>query len=130
MPKIGKIMKKPYVQCMEMFPFSARQYQAVVDGKLVSGVADNVAELNGKRVAIEAKWVKGDWNKSIKNPAGSIGTKPFARKAQDTMLGQARKYSAAFDEVVYHSNSTELIEYYKAVFEKEGLENIKFIHSP
>lgn len=53
--------------------FSARQYTAVVDGKLVNGVADNVAEITGKRVAVEAKFVD-DWAKSLRNPASPIGT--------------------------------------------------------
>jgi hypothetical protein len=47
--------------------FSNRKYQAIVDGEKVNGIADNVTELSGKSVAIEAKFVK-DWAKSIRNP--------------------------------------------------------------
>ncbi len=46
------------------------------------------------------------------------------------MLSQARKYSAAFDEVIVHSNSTGLIGYYSGVFEREGLQNVRFVYTP
>ena len=42
------------------------------------------------------------------------------------MLEQARKYSAAFDEVIYHSNSTEMITYYTKVFQDAGITNFQF----
>jgi len=107
---------------------SARQYQVVLDGTLVNGVADSVMQIGPKRIAIEAKYVE-NWTHSLRNPASSIGNKPFALKERATMLQQSRKYSAAFDEVVYHSNSHELITYYSELFEQHGLKNIRFVHT-
>ena len=89
-------------------------------------VADNVVEIDGRFVAIEAKWVN-DWATSLRNPASAIGKLPWAVKEQATMREQARKYSAYFDEVIYHTNSQELIDYYQQVFEDAGLDNIRFI---
>jgi hypothetical protein len=107
--------------------FTSRQYSAVVNGKLVNGVADNVAEIAGKRVAIEAKFLTDAWARSPRNPSSSIGHLPFAVAEQTAMLDQAKKYSAAFDEVIYHSNSTELIAHYTKVFKGNGITNFKFI---
>lgn len=109
--------------------FSAREYVTIVDGKRVRGIADNVAEIGGKNVAIEAKFVD-DWAKSLRNPASAIGGKPFAVAEQAKMLEQARKYSAAFDEVIYHSNSQALIDYYSKVFRDAGITNFKFVYTP
>jgi hypothetical protein len=107
--------------------FSSRQYTAIVDGKLVNGVADNVATIGGRSVAVEAKWVKGSWLASPRNPSSKIGDLPFAVEEQATMLQQARKYSAAFDEVIYYSNSPELIAYYTTVFRNAGIANFRFV---
>lgn len=49
----------------------------MIGGKQVNGIADHVVDINGKNVAIEAKYVK-DWSKSIRNPNSKIGNKPFA----------------------------------------------------
>jgi filamentous hemagglutinin len=98
----------------------------VVDGRLVNGVADNVVEIGGRRVAVEAKFVD-DWARSLRNPSSPIGNRPFAVAEQAKMLDQARKYSAAFDEVIYHSNSPELIAHYTKVFQDAGIKNFRFI---
>ncbi len=84
------------------------KYTAVVNGKRVNGVADNVTIIGGKRVAIEAKFVD-KWGTSLRNPASTIGKEPFAIEEQTAMLEQAKKYSAVFQETIYHTNSPELI---------------------
>ncbi len=106
--------------------FSGRQYQAVVNGELVNGVADNVATIGGNSVAVEAKFVN-NWATSIRNPASPVGGMPFAVEAQQQMLSQAQAYSAAFDQVIYHSNSPELIQYYSSVFNNASIKNFQFI---
>jgi hypothetical protein len=98
----------------------------VIDGKVVNGVADSLMEVNGKVIAVEAKFVK-DWALSIRNPASPIGKSLFAQAEQLRMLQQAKMYSSAFDEVIYVSNSMELIGYYSRVFADNGLTNIRFI---
>ena len=55
-------------------PQSQREYRAMIGGKQVNGIADHVVDINGKNVAIEAKYVK-DWSKSIRNPNSKIGNK-------------------------------------------------------
>jgi hypothetical protein len=52
---------------------------------------------------------------------------PFAADAQAQMLSQAQAYSEAFDQVIYHSNSPELIQYYSSVFKNAGMQNVQFI---
>jgi hypothetical protein len=108
---------------------STRQFQVVIDGKLLSGVADNVVSIGGKRIAIEAKYVDA-WVRSLRNPSSPIGAMSFSLDEQANMLLQARKYSSAFDEVIYHSNSQELISYYEAIFKQHGLGNVRFIFTP
>ncbi|MCX2803319.1 RHS domain-containing protein, partial [Microbulbifer thermotolerans] len=110
-------------------PFSQRQYEALVDGKWVSGVADNVVTIDDKSTAIEAKFVD-DWAKSLRNPGSQNGSKPWALAEQQKMLHQARKYSAAFDNVVYHTNSVDLATYYSKVFTDSGINNFKFVITP
>ena len=83
---------------------SQRKYRAMIGGKQVNGIADHVVDINGRNVTIEAKYVK-DWSKSIRNPNSKIGNKQFAIAEQQKMLLQAQKYSNAFDEVIYHTNS-------------------------
>nr|WP_314499563.1 polymorphic toxin-type HINT domain-containing protein [uncultured Chryseobacterium sp.] len=106
--------------------FNSRQYSAIVDGQLVNGVADNVVNINGRTVAIEAKFVE-DWNKSLRNP---LDKKPWAIAEQNKMLSQAKKYSNAFDEVVYHTNSQELAEHYSQIFNQNGITNVRFEITP
>lgn len=42
-------------------------------------------------------------------------------------LSQGRAYSAAFDEVIYHSDSPELIAHYTRVFQDAGITNFHFV---
>lgn len=107
--------------------FKSREYTTFLDGQAVNGVADNITTIGGKNVAVEAKFVNDGWANSLRNPASPIGNAPFAVAEQATMLEQARKYSAAFDETIYHSNSPELIAYYTKVFEDAGITNFRFI---
>jgi RHS repeat-associated protein len=108
-------------------PQSVRRF--MVGSKL--RIADNVRTVNGVRTAVEAKFVT-DWSKSIYNPASKVGSKPFAKAVQSNQIGQARDYINEFGQVVYHSNSKELISYYSQVFSKSGLEmsKIKFVLTP
>ncbi|MBV1790831.1 hypothetical protein KQ940_22445, partial [Marinobacterium sp. D7] len=110
-------------------PFSQRQYEALVDGKWVSGVADNVVTIGGKNTAIEAKFVD-DWAASIRNPGSPNGARPWAVVEQQKMLDQATKYNAAFDNIIYHTNSTDLATYYSKVFTDAGINNFKFVITP
>jgi len=108
--------------------FRQRQYQAVVEGRVVNGVADVIPNAN---VAVEAKFVgREGWSNSIRNPSSAIGDKPFAVNAQTEVLEQAQRYSAAFDRVIYHSNDLSFIRYYSSVFGQAGLENVEFVYTP
>ena len=110
-------------------PQSQREYGAIVGGTQVNGIADHVANINGKNVAIDAKYVK-NWSKSIRNPNSSIGNKPFAIAEQQNMVSQAQKYSNAFDEVIYHTNNQDLATHYTRIFQDAGLNNVKIIVTP
>ena len=105
--------------------FNSRKYSAIVDGKVVNGIADNVTNIAGKNTAIEAKYVE-DWAKSLRNPTSKIGNKSFAVKEQAKVLEQAKKYSNAFDQAIYHTNSKEFAEHYGKIFKDAGLDNIIF----
>ena len=96
----------------------------MIGGKQVNGIADRVVDINGRNVTIEAKYVK-DWSKSIRNPNSKIGNKQFAIAEQQKMLLQAQKYSNAFDEVIYHTNSQDLAIHYTKIFQDAGLSNAK-----
>jgi len=116
--------------------FNARQYRVKLDGEWATGVADNVTRIGGRSVAVDAKYVR-NWATSIRNPRSPMAlgslfghSRMFAKNERLTMLAQARKYSAAFDEVIYHSNSPELINYYSRLFNKYGLSNVSFKHTP
>ncbi|MCL5247609.1 hypothetical protein M4I21_17455 [Cellulophaga sp. 20_2_10] len=109
--------------------FNKRKYRAIVDGKRVNGIADNVTSINGKNVAVEAKYTK-DWSKSLRNPNSKIGDKSFAVVEQQKMLSQAQKYSDAFHEVNYHTNSPELASHYTKVFQDAGLNNVNINVTP
>ncbi len=110
--------------------FKSREFTTFVNGKIVNGVADNVVTIGGRNIAVEAKFVKDGWAKSLRNPASTIGNRPFAVAEKAMMVEQARKYSAAFDEVIYHSNCPELIAYYTKIFQDAGITNIRFILTP
>lgn len=109
--------------------FGARQFRTVIDGRVVEGVADGVTQMGGRAVAVEAKFAE-NWRTSIRNPESAIGQAAFAQAEQLRMLEQARTYSQAFDEVIYHSNSTRLIQHYSGVFAENGLTNVRFIYTP
>ena len=108
---------------------SQRKYRAMIGGKQVNGIADRVVDINGRNVTIEAKYVK-DWSKSIRNPNSKIGNKQFAIAEQQKMLLQAQKYSNAFDEVIYHTNSQDLAILYTKIFQDAGLSNVKINITP
>jgi hypothetical protein len=107
--------------------FKSREFTTFVDGRAINGVADNVATIGGRNIAVEAKFVQDRWAKSLRNPDSLIGTKPFAAAEQAKMLEQARKYSAAFDEVIYHSNCPDFIAHYTEVVQRVGITKIPFI---
>ena len=110
--------------------FEEREYQTVVDGKIVNGVADDVTTIDGKLTAVEAKYVDS-WTKSIRNPFGSIGSWPWSKTEQAKVLAQAKKYSQAFEGgVIYHTNSVEFANYYSKVFLANGVTNVKFLLTP
>jgi hypothetical protein len=106
--------------------YQARRYFASVGGQSLVGIADDVVSIDGEPTAIEAKYV-GDWAKSIYNPENAIGINSLASKVQDRILLQAAKYSAAFQDVVYHTNSTEFAQVYSELFAENGFDNIRFI---
>ncbi len=110
----------------ENISFKKREYVAIVDGKNIRGVADCIVLKAGRTIAIEAKFVD-KWEKSIRNPSSINGTKPWALKEQTAMIEQAKKYTAAFDEVIYHTNSQEFANHYSQIFADSGINNYKFI---
>ena len=91
--------------------------------------ADNVATINGKSTAIEAKFVD-DWSKSLRNPNSVNGSKPWAVAEQNKVVQQAKAYNEYFDNVVYHSNNMDFINYYSKVFDEVGIKNYQFILTP
>ena len=110
--------------------FDERQFRTVVDGKIVNGVADDVAIIGGKKTAVEAKFVE-NWDDSLRNPASQAGLKPWSIAEQTVMVDQAKKYSSGFDGgVVYHTNSPELASYYSKLFTDAGITKFKFVITP
>jgi filamentous hemagglutinin len=110
--------------------FADRQYTAVVNGRRVNGVADDVIIVGDKRTAIEAKYVD-DWSTSIRNPASPSGSRPWAEAERRNVLTQAAKYSAGFDGgVVYHTNSLEFAGYCTKIFGDAGIANFRFVITP
>ncbi|MBL3829555.1 hypothetical protein EGU77_18725 [Pseudomonas syringae pv. theae] len=110
--------------------FEERQFRTVVDGKIVNGVADDVAVIGGKKTAIEAKFVD-DWGSSLRNPASPSGSKPWSVAEQTKMVDQAKKYSSGFDGgAIYHTNSPELASYYSKIFTDAGITKFKFVITP
>ena len=104
-----------------------RVFSTVVNGERVSGVPDTVAEIHSENTAVESKFV-ANWARSIRNPASSAGQTAWGRKAQESMVAQARKYADNFDGgVVYHTNSRELAAYYYRVFRAAGITKFRFI---
>ena len=99
-----------------------RAYTGIVDGLPVNGIADNVVD----GIAIEAKYVE-DWGKSLRNP---LDTHPWAIAEQQKLINQAKKYSDAFDRVIYHTNSQEFMDHYSKVFKDNGVNNVEWILTP
>lgn len=111
-------------------PFTQREYEVMLDGKVVRGVADGVTLVNGKATAVEAKFVDS-WGSSLRNPDSPTGNKFWSVSEQEKMLEQAKKYSAGFEGgVVYHTNSVELASYYTKVFREAGISNFEFVLTP
>jgi hypothetical protein len=111
-------------------PISERRFDGVVDGRDVSGVADNTTSINRKLTAVDAKYVD-DWGASLRNPASEIGGKPWAVNEQEKMIQQAKAYSQNFPGgVIYHTNSVDLAAYYTKVFRKSGVRNFSFVITP
>lgn len=110
--------------------YADRQYTTIVNGKRVNGVADNVTVVDGKRTAVEAKFVK-NWADSIRNPSSAISYKPWSVDEQAKMVEQAKKYSSGFEGgVIYHTNSPELASLHSKVFTESGVTNCKFVITP
>jgi hypothetical protein len=109
---------------------SQRRFKVVMDGRKVSGVADNTTSMDEKLTAIEAKYVD-DWTTSLRNPASEIGGKPWAVDEQQQMMQQAQAYSQYFPGgIVYHTNSVDLATYYTNVFRKSGIRIFRFVITP
>jgi len=106
-------------------PLSRRTYAAPHNFSGV-GRADNVAQINGREVAIEAKYTD-DWAKSPFNPDSKL---PWAAAERARMLNQARNYNSVFDDIIYHTNSVDLATYYSGVLPEAGVTNFKFIVTP
>jgi RHS repeat-associated protein len=112
--------------------FGQREFEVLLDGQPSRGIADHAMSQNGVEIAVEAKYV-GNWSTSIRNPRsplargdyGSFG-RNIAKAEREKMVMQARRYSAYFDEVIYHSNSPELIRYYSRLFRHYNLSNVRF----
>ena len=110
--------------------FSERQFSAVVDGRRVNGVADDVTIVGGKPTAVEAKFTE-NWATSPRNPESSVANLPFAVAERNQMITQARNYSAGFrGGAVYHTNSTGLATHYTRAFNDAGITNFKFVITP
>ena len=84
-------------------------------------VADRVATIDGKKIAVEAKHTT-NWSESIYNPDSPIGKEPFAVDRQRKIVGQARDYLENFDRLIFHSNSKRLLKKYGELFSKSGLD--------
>ena len=89
----------------------------------------SVVQIGGKNTAIEAKYVD-DWAASLRNPLSLNGTKPWALAEQRKMLNQAQKYNSAFNQIIYHTNSVELANYYSDMFKNAGITNFEFVITP
>jgi hypothetical protein len=98
------------------------------------GVADNIAGAGADVIAIEAKYI-GRWSRSIYNPNSPFsrglafpGSAQYAAKEQARILQQAQSYSAAFGDVIYHTNSKAFANYLRRRF--ASLPNITIIVTP
>lgn len=90
------------------------------------------AIIDGQDIAIEAKFVS-DFSISPCSPdsfAGAFKDPKTGLTAFQRNVEQARTYSNNFESVIYHSNSQGFIDYYRPVFERENLTNVRFIQTP
>jgi len=111
-------------------PLSERKFQGSVDGKSVTGLADNTTIIDGRPTAVEAKYVDA-WAASLRNPASAAGGKPWGATEQQQMIRQAKAYSSGFPGgVIYHTNSADLAAFYTNVFRKAGVTNFQFVITP
>ncbi|MEJ8563508.1 filamentous hemagglutinin N-terminal domain-containing protein [Yoonia sp. GPGPB17] len=109
---------------------SDRSFTVIVDGRRVNGIADDVAVINGRTTAVDAKFTD-DWATSIRNPNSPNGTQPWAVAEQQKMINQARNYSEAFDGgAIYHTNNPALAQHYTRVFNDAGISNFEFVVTP
>ena len=113
----------------EKLPQSQREYRAMIGGKQVNGMADHVVDINGKNVAIEAKYVK-DWSKPIRNPNSKIGNKPFAMQNNKKMLSQAQEYSKLLTRLFIIQIAKIWQHTTQKIFQDAGLSNVKINITP
>jgi hypothetical protein len=114
----------------DMYNTSPQTYRTTMNGQTVTGVADGVTYIAGRRTAVEAKFVE-NWSTSLRNPASPIGDAPWSINEQITMMNQALRYSSNFPGgVVYHTNSAAFATYYSQVFRDAGITNVRFVITP
>lgn len=106
-------------------PLSRRTYAAPHNPSGI-GRADNVADINGREIAIEAKYTD-DWARSPFNPDSKL---PWAAGERTRMINQARNYDATFDGIIYHTNSAELANYYSRILPEAGVTSFRFVLTP
>jgi hypothetical protein len=107
-----------------------RDYDTIVNGEPVSGVADDITVVDGKPTAVDAKYVD-EWNASLRNPASPIADLHLATEERAEMLEQAKKYTTAFEGgVIYVTNSTALANYYTQIFHEAQITNFRFVIAP
>lgn len=100
-----------------------------LDGIVETGYADYLIIFNNKPMPIEAKYVK-KWDKSFYNPEYLLKYSSWAPDEVGRLLHQAKRYNAAFSEVVYHTNCMELANYYTKLFNENGVKNFEFVITP
>jgi hypothetical protein len=106
-------------------PLSQRTYAAPHNPSGI-GRADKVADIDGRQIAIEAKYTD-DWARSPFNPQSML---PWAVGERARMVTQARNYDAVFDGIIYHTNSVDLANFYSRMLSEAGVTNFKFVITP
>lgn len=100
------------------------------DGSIKVGQADAAGMLDGKRVAVEAKFTD-DWDDSLRNPSSPGGDRKWAVAEQQKMLQQAMNYQKGpFDRVIYHTNNQQFMQHYNDMFLRNGISNIEWVLTP
>ncbi len=105
-----------------------QKFTATLDGIVETGYADYLIIFNNNQMPIEAKYVKV-WDKSFYNPE-YLSKLPWASDEVGRLLHQAKRYNAAFNEVVYHTNCMELANCYTKLFNENGVINFEFVITP